>query len=69
MEFEANTILLKHEITSKTEALDKLTKEQQKLSAANKELQNQLQEITTEVNQVLEYILSFLTILKFSCAA
>jgi len=69
MEFEANTILLKHEITSKTEALDKLTKEQQKLSEANKELQNQLQEITTEVNQVLEYILSFLTILKFSCAA
>jgi len=61
MEFEANTILLKHEITSKTEALDKLTKEQQKLSEANKELQNQLQEITTEVNQVLEYILSFLT--------
>jgi len=32
MEFEANTILLKHEITSKTEALDKVTKEQLKLS-------------------------------------
>jgi len=49
MEFEANTILLKHEITSKTEALDKVTKEQLKLSEANKELQHQLQEITTEV--------------------
>jgi len=49
MEFEANTILLKHEITSKTEALDKVTKEQLKLSETNKELQHQLQEITTEV--------------------
>jgi len=49
MEFEANTILLKHEITSKTEALDKVTKEQLKLSETNKELQYQLQEITTEV--------------------
>nr|XP_016941891.2 coiled-coil domain-containing protein 186 [Drosophila suzukii] len=54
MEFEANTILLKHEITSKTEALDKVTKEQLKLSETNKELQHQLQEITTEHNQLTE---------------
>ncbi|XP_017109938.2 coiled-coil domain-containing protein 186 [Drosophila bipectinata] len=51
MEFEANTILLKHEITSKTEALEKMTKEQQKLNETNKELQQQLQEITTAHNQ------------------
>ncbi|KAH8257366.1 hypothetical protein KR038_007836 [Drosophila bunnanda] len=54
VEFEANTILLKHEITSKTEALDKVTKEQQKLSEANRELQQQLQEITTSHNQLTE---------------
>ncbi|XP_039485432.1 coiled-coil domain-containing protein 186 [Drosophila santomea] len=54
MEFEANTILLKHEITSKTEALDKVTKEQQRLSEANKDLQNQLLEITTEHKRLIE---------------
>ncbi|EDV39610.1 uncharacterized protein Dana_GF24390 [Drosophila ananassae] len=54
MEFEANTILLKHEITSKTEALEKITKEQQKLIETNKELQQQLQEITTAHNQLTE---------------
>uniref|UniRef100_A0A6P4EWP0 Coiled-coil domain-containing protein 186 n=1 Tax=Drosophila rhopaloa TaxID=1041015 RepID=A0A6P4EWP0_DRORH len=54
MEFEANTILLKHEITSKTEALDKVTKEQQRLSEANKELQQQLQEIASAHNQLTE---------------
>ncbi|KAH8259471.1 hypothetical protein KR026_005061 [Drosophila bipectinata] len=54
MEFEANTILLKHEITSKTEALEKMTKEQQKLNETNKELQQQLQEITTAHNQLTE---------------
>ncbi|EDW76917.1 uncharacterized protein Dwil_GK20851 [Drosophila willistoni] len=48
MEFEANSILLKHEITSKTEALDKLTREQQKQIEAHRELNHQLQEITTE---------------------
>jgi len=56
MEFEANTILLKHEITSKTEALDKVTKEQLKLSETNKELQHQLQEITTEVKSSSRHI-------------
>jgi len=56
MEFEANTILLKHEITSKTEALDKVTKEQLKLSETNKELQHQLQEITTEVKPSFRFI-------------
>ncbi|XP_017081235.1 coiled-coil domain-containing protein 186 [Drosophila eugracilis] len=54
MEFEANTILLKHEITSKTEALDKVTKEQLRLTEANKELQHQLQEITSEHTQLSE---------------
>ncbi|XP_022229199.2 coiled-coil domain-containing protein 186 [Drosophila obscura] len=54
MEFEANTILLKHEITSKTEALDKVTKEQQKQSEANKELQQQLQELALEHTQLTE---------------
>ncbi|KAH8301218.1 hypothetical protein KR018_007953 [Drosophila ironensis] len=54
VEFEANTILLKHEITSKTEALEKVTKEQQKQSEANRELQQQLQEITAAHNQLTE---------------
>lgn len=53
MEYEANTILLKHEITSKTEALDKLTKEHQKQAETCKELQQQLQEISASVSQVL----------------
>lgn len=64
MEFEANTILLKHEITSKTEALEKITKEQQKLNETNKELQQQLQEITTAVwlknNSLLESLINSL---------
>lgn len=50
MEYEANTILLKHEITSKTEALDKLTKEHQKQAETCKELQHQLQEISASVS-------------------
>ncbi|SPP87068.1 coiled-coil domain-containing protein 186 [Drosophila guanche] len=54
MEFEANTILLKHEITSKTEALEKVTKEQQRQSEANKELQQQLQELALEHNKLTE---------------
>lgn len=54
MEFEANTILLKHEITSKTEALEKVTKDQHKLSEANRELLLQLQEITTQHNQLVD---------------
>ncbi|KAH8239719.1 hypothetical protein KR032_007340 [Drosophila birchii] len=54
MEFEANTILLKHEFTSKTEALEKVTKDQQKVSEANRELQQQLQEITTSHSQLTE---------------
>lgn len=62
MEYEANTILLKHEITSKTEALDKLTKEHQKQTEACKELQHQLQEITatvsTDLNIIYIYILT-----------
>lgn len=53
MEYEANTILLKHEITSKTEALDKLTKEHQKQAETCKELQHQLQEISASVSQLL----------------
>ncbi|KAH8380423.1 hypothetical protein KR009_010663 [Drosophila setifemur] len=54
IESEATTILLKHEITSKTEALEKLTKEQQKLSDANRELQQQLQEISSDHNQLTQ---------------
>ncbi|XP_017036126.1 coiled-coil domain-containing protein 186 [Drosophila kikkawai] len=54
MEFEANTILLKHEITSKTEALEKVTKDQQKLGEANRELQQQLQEITASHGQLTD---------------
>ncbi|EDW68573.1 coiled-coil domain-containing protein 186 [Drosophila virilis] len=54
VEFEANSILLKHEIMRKTEALDKLTKEHQKQSEANKELQQQLQEINAAHQQLTE---------------
>ncbi|KAH8300731.1 hypothetical protein KR059_001173 [Drosophila kikkawai] len=54
MEFEANTILLKHEITSKTEALETVTKDQQKLGEANRELQQQLQEITASHGQLTD---------------
>lgn len=69
MEFEANTILLKHEITSKTEALEKITKEQQKLNETNKELQQQLQEITTAVWLKLKAFVNVLIILSFIFAA
>lgn len=62
MEYEANTILLKHEITSKTEALDKLTKEHQKQTEACKELQHQLQEITATVSTDLITYPNFLYI-------
>ncbi|XP_064541709.1 coiled-coil domain-containing protein 186 [Drosophila montana] len=54
VEFEANSILLKHDIMRKTEALDKLTKEHQKQSEANKELQQQLQEINAAHQQLTE---------------
>jgi len=57
MEFEANTILLKHEIMSKTEALDKLTKEHQKQTEAYKELQHQLHEINAAVTQFYLFIM------------
>lgn len=60
MEYEANTILLKHEITSKTEALDRLTKEHQKQTEACKELQHQLQEITATVSPDLNTYPDFL---------
>lgn len=62
MEYEANTILLKHEITSKTEALDKLTKEHQKQAETCKELQHQLQEISASVSQHLYTPLDSLSI-------
>lgn len=54
MEFEANTILLKHEIKSKTDSLDKLNKEHQKQCEANKDLQQQLQQLKDAVKTKYE---------------
>lgn len=59
MEFEANSILLKHDIMRKSEALDKLTKEHQKQSEANKELQQQLQEINAAVQSTISFNMQF----------
>lgn len=49
IEFEAQTILLKHEITSKTEQLDKLFKESEQQKEIIKQLQEQLNKETQEV--------------------
>jgi len=62
MEFDANTILLKHDIMGKTEALDKLTKEHQKQSEAFKELQHQLQEINAAVRTLVMLYIIFIFI-------
>ncbi|ALC43968.1 CG4925 [Drosophila busckii] len=54
VEYEANSILLKHEITGKTEALDKLTRENQKQGDTVKELQQQLNDLNSTHEDVLE---------------
>lgn len=48
MEYEANTILLKHEITSKDKIIETLTKEQTKSVERIKQLQEHLNKETTE---------------------
>ncbi|KAM7358380.1 coiled-coil domain-containing protein 186 [Cochliomyia hominivorax] len=53
IEFDAQTILLKHEITSKTEQLDKLLKESEQQKETIKQLQEQLNKETQEKSQLL----------------
>jgi len=65
MEYEANTILLKHDIMGKTEALDKLTKEHQKQTEAFKELQHQLLEINAAVRTLYIYVVFYIHIYIF----
>ncbi|KAI8120126.1 hypothetical protein FF38_09525 [Lucilia cuprina] len=52
IEFEAQTILLKHEISNKTEQLDKLFKECEVQKENIKQLQEQLNKETQEKNQL-----------------
>ncbi|XP_061389535.1 coiled-coil domain-containing protein 186 [Musca vetustissima] len=54
IEFEAQTILLKHEIASKTEHLDKLSKETESQKEIIKQLQDQLKQETQEKSQLSE---------------
>lgn len=51
IEFEAQTILLKHEITNKTEQLDRLLKETETQKEIIKQLQQQLKQETQEVRR------------------
>ncbi|XP_005182653.1 coiled-coil domain-containing protein 186 [Musca domestica] len=54
IEFEAQTILLKHEIASKTEHLDKLQKETESQKETIRQLQEQLKQETQEKSQLSE---------------
>ncbi|XP_073843220.1 coiled-coil domain-containing protein 186 [Musca autumnalis] len=54
IEFEAQTILLKHEIASKSEHLDKLLKETETQKEVIKQLQDQLKQETQEKTQLSE---------------
>lgn len=49
IEFEAQTILLKHELASKTEHLEKLHKETEMQKELIRQLQEQLKQETQEV--------------------
>lgn len=54
IEFEAQTILLKHEINNKTEQLDKLYKETESQKDIIKQLQEQLNTEAQEVSNKRE---------------
>ncbi|XP_075160022.1 coiled-coil domain-containing protein 186 [Haematobia irritans] len=58
IEFEAQTILLKHEIANKTEQLEKLLKETETHKELIKQLQDQLKQETQEKSQLSEALAS-----------